>query len=213
MTPLVVSARLSSSFVCNHPVAIDALLAAVVAAGRRLPPLSIQDVDEEIEIPLLRHARGFHHGSQAHFTVATDDVRWWTRKLPSIRDVAQLTVSDRLPTAGRYKAFWVPRRLIVPVGATLTWWAVGDASDVSDLLRHVFGVGGSRGSGHGWVARWAVSECGEDRSIYLADGDPARNLPAAMAPPGWQRFELRSTTYPYWRRARAELCAVPESPC
>jgi predicted phosphoadenosine phosphosulfate sulfurtransferase len=207
MTPLVVQAHLGSPVAMGHPVAFDALLAAVVASGDRLPPPTLGFSD--VEIPLLRHPRGFHHASQAHLVVAESTARYWARRPPDIRVAAALSSSQCWSASGRHRAFWCPLRLMLPAGMTLTWWAVGDRAEVEDLLQHVLTIGARRGSGHGWVARWIVDEVQTDLSIHTLDGTPARNIPVDMMPEDWPYVRTARTTYPYWASNGAEQCAVP----
>ncbi len=216
MIPLRITARLATSVAMQHPVALDALLAAVVASRDQYPPMSLEErVPPPESLPLRWHPAGFHHASMAHLDVAAHDVIRWSRKAPALHDLALLTDADKVPLSGRWKAYWMPLRLTIPAGMRLTWWAVGEPRDVAELLRHVFGVGAKRNVGHGWVSRWTVEEWPADWSLTRTEGERlvvSRHLPAELAPEGWMAWDSRWLTYPYWRAGAPPLVAVPESP-
>lgn len=209
MTPLVVQAVLAQAVSMGHPLALDAILAAVVAVGSRLPPPSIRF--ENIEVPLLRHPRGFYHASQAHLVVADESTRPWAKRPPSLTLAASLTSSANWNSAGKFKAFWCPLRVVLPAGMKLTWWCVGEQAEIADLLRHVQALGAKRGAGNGWVSKWTIDEVEQDLSLFN-DGVPARNLPADMMPADWHHVRTARLEYPYWSRAGSIKCAVPPPP-
>jgi len=211
VTPFVVRATLAQALVATHPIALDALLAAVVAGLRRFPPPELEYHDAvDLPIPLQLHLQGFYHASEAHLVVQEFQARRWTRKLPDLRDLVLLTSAAKLPTSGRYKAFWVPLRLALPAGMRLTWWGFGDVAEVRALLRHVLALGAKRASGYGWVARWEVVEIEEDRSVFTCDEAPARPLPRDLAP-DWLYLRFCRIMHPYWRAEGSDWRAVPET--
>lgn len=221
MQPLRVTADLASSAAFFHPVALDAVLAAMVAARDQYPPASVVTrVPLLTDLPLLQHPLGFAHASQAHLVVQAHETVRWAKKSPDLGQLAALTAAKSVPLAGRWKAFWCPLRLTLPAGMRLTWWAVGDLAGVADLLRACFGVGAKRNVGHGWVARWTVEPWPEDWSLLRPEDPevegsalvPARNLPAELAPEGWLCWAPGWTSYPYWRAGDAPLIAAPPAP-
>lgn len=117
--------------------------------------------------------------------------------------------------AGRYKSYHMPLCLIV--APRLEWHCLGAVDGVTRLLREVTHLGHKRSQGHGEVIRWEVYAEREDRSIWRADGQPARSLPL-----GWlerQGYELgvweRATVSirpPSWHPSRRRDCAVPPQP-
>lgn len=227
MTPLRITARLASGLAAQHPIALDALLAAMVAARDDYPPASLESRPPPPEsLPLLWHplpeghpcGAGFHHASMAHLVVDAYEVVKWSRKAPALHELAELTSADKVSLAGRWKAYWMPLRKVLPVEMTLSWWAVGDALEVAELLRHCFALGAKRNAGHGWVSRWTVEEVDQDYSLLCPRADyagalvPARNLPPELAPRGWSWLDCRWVTYPYWRSGAPPLVAVPAEP-
>ena len=219
MQPLRVTARLVSGLACEHPVALDSLLAAVVAGREQYPPACLEErVPPPDSLPLLWHERGFHHASQAHLVVAGYETIRWSRKTLGLPELALLTSAGKVPVAGRWKAYWMPLRKVLPAGMTLTWWAVGDRREVAELLRHVFALGTKRGSGHGWVGQWTVETVDEDWSLLRPDGGApgarlvvSRPVPPELAPEGWWTQGPAWLTYPYWRGGEQPWCALPEA--
>jgi hypothetical protein len=216
MQPLRIMAELASSFAAFHPVALDAVLAAMLAARDQYPPPSVVTrVPPLTDLPLLVHPLGFAHASQAHCTVGSYETVRWTKKSPPVLEASILTSAKVIPLAGRWKSYYMPLRLTLPAGMLLTWWAVGDLAEVARLLAGCFGVGAKRNCGHGWVATWTVELWPEDWSIlrpadeYAGALVPARNLPAELAPRGWSHWQTGWTSYPYWRAGAAPLVAVP----
>lgn len=221
LRPLRVTAKLASGMACQYPLALDGLLAALVAAREDYPPPSLETrVPPPESLPLLWHPAGCHHASQAHLVVGSYETIRWSRKAPALHELAELTSADKVQLGGRWKAYWMPLRKVLPVGMTLTWWAVGDPVGVAELLRHCFALGQKRNAGHGWVSRWTVEPWAEDWSLTRPEGEGlaegravrqvvSRNLPAALAPEGWLEWRPGWASYPYWRAGAPGLVAVP----
>ncbi len=218
MRPLRVTATLATGLACYHPVALDSLLAAQLAQREGYPPPSLQEHEISLDGVLQWHPAGFHHASQAHLVIQGWETIRWSRKTLPLQQVALLTGARKLSTSGRWKAYWMPLRKMLPAGMRLTWWAVGDPQAVARLLAGVYGVGAKRNVGHGWVAQWTVEEVAEDWSLLRPEDGaggplvPARPLPVELAPEGWWDLETCRRTYPYWRRDGRELLAVPPQP-
>lgn len=215
MIPLRITARLATGLACQHPIALDALLAAMVASRDDYPPASLETrVPPPESLPLLWHPAGLHHASQAHLVVDAYETVHWSRKAPSLHELADLTSADKVPLAGRWKAYWMPLRIALPVGMELTWWAVGELAAVAELLRGCFALGTKRNAGHGWVSRWTVEPWPADWSLTRPGDDGrqlvSRHLPLELAPEGWCEFAPGWVSYPYWRAAAPGLVAVPE---
>jgi hypothetical protein len=214
VTPLRITARLATGVAMQHPIALDSLLASLVAARDDYPPPSLEErIPPPDSLPLLWHPAGLHHASQAHLVVDSFETIKWSRKAPGLHELAELTRAEKVPLSGRWKAYWCPLRKTLPAGMVLTWWAVGDPLDVAELLRHCFALGQKRNAGHGWVATWTVEEWPEDWSLTRLDDGRlvvCRPLPAELAPDDWMEWRFAWTTYPYWRAGAPPLVAVPE---
>ena len=93
----------------------------------------------------------------------------------------------------------------------------GDVDAVTELLNGVSGIGTKRSHGYGQVVRVhvrAVSGENQYAGLKLADGSPARPIPAAF----WQDISDKSALIsaerfkpPYWD-GKSVLCAVPNPP-
>jgi len=213
MQPLQITCKLATGLAMHHPLAIDGLLAAMVAARDSYPPIALEErIPPPEALPLAWHPAGFHHASQAHLVIQAYETVRWSRTLLPIHRLALLTDRGKFPVGGRFKAYWMPLRKVLPAGMVLTWWVMGDAQGIRELLRHTFGLGAKHNAGHGWVASWTVEPWADDWSL-LRPGDegpePTRPLPMELAPEGWQGLEVRRLTYPYWRRDGQVLAAVP----
>lgn len=220
--PLHITAQLATGLSCYHPIALDALLAAQVAGREDYPPPSLQGsklIELRLDDVLQWHSEGFYCASQAHLVVQGYNTIRWSKKTPSLVNLAWATSANKCPLGGRWKAYWMPLRTVLPAGMRLHWWALGDLRGVAELLVSVFGLGGKRNVGHGNVAQWTVAPWHEDWSLlrpeHGAEGGelvPARPLPLELAPPGWMEMRICRRHYPYWRRDGQELLAVPPEP-
>lgn len=116
------------------------------------------------------------------------------------KDPAKVNISGM-----RYKAHnkAVPARL----AASVTWYAVGDPSEVHALLtQYIRNLGKLSNHGHGSVIRWEVVECESDWSL-IRDGRPMRGLPlsAASMIQGPYRTGMIGLRPPNWHRLRQTL--------
>lgn len=220
MQPLRVTATLASD-IANplRPPVLDALLAyAVCLSEGRDPPDPTQPVPR-VEIPLARSACGRVH--LCSFAVAEVEQmvrgRFTNRRFPLAE--AQAMAGPKLTriqlTGGPCKSFRIPIETAWLAGDTITWYCVGDADAVRDLLAWITHLGKRRGVGLGRVGRWTVEPFdpgaegwGEGFPVER-DGRATRNLPLDWegARDAEQGFAV--VTYPYWEREREELCLVP----
>lgn len=105
------------------------------------------------------------------------------------------------------KSYRLPLRVLTP--DRVTWFVVGDAAPLRDLLRDVPNVG--RKVAHGWgrVKRWLVEDAALDWSWYADDGQGRsvlmRPLPLCPELPegldGW-RSGYGAVCPPYWHHDR-----------
>lgn len=200
----------------SGPMALDSLLAAMVARRIGLPPLMLPTEALPIEIPIERAPGGAFH--LASFSVGSFErfgVKWVNRRFPIAE--AQTLGSAKIRTisikAGPCKSYRIP----LPAGHltddTLTWWAVGDAGEVRSLLSLCSYLGKRRATGLGRTVRWTVEECPEWPSgfpLMTPEGDPLRTLPADW--PGVRvgaEQAFKTVTYPYVDKTREVLCYAP----
>lgn len=217
MEPIEVRATIPGP-VClpNHPVALDALLAAAVCVRDGIAPALTAREMVPIPIPVARSECGrYYLASCASYEIEARD-RAWTNRRPVVSELQALSPSTRRIqiTAGANKGYRIPREHIYLVGSAMTWWCIGDGAEIGALLEHVRSIGKKRSVGLGAVTEWSVRQCepwGDDFPV-ARDGAPLRNLPSDY--PGLSEPDLAYTCLqpPYWLHERSELCAVPTAP-
>lgn len=220
MVPLCIQAKLDGGIVLPYgSVAVDALLAAVVAKQLGLPPPSLDlGVDEliDIDVPIRREPHG-------QFCLASFSLQSWELHeprhvnrqfpVPEARMLGVPALKKINVAAGAQKSYRIPHVVSHAVDDTISWFVVGDARAIEDLLVCVSHLGRRRGSGRGRVMDRHVSPCTPwgDGFPVVRDGRALRPLP-----PDWpglcsnNRIEPARLHYPYWLNAGRKLCAVPE---
>ncbi len=216
MTPLRVVAHLRGAVALPHgPPALDAILMAAVAARDNLPPLSVVGVANavQLDIPIQRSTCGrVWLASFAEYEAEEAEARWVNRKFPIAE--AQLLAEPKLRriniSAGATKSYRLPLGTAHLRGDMMTWWCLGDAEAIRDLLPIIGYVGKKRSTGLGRVARWEVEPCEPWPGFpVLRNGVPLRTLPRDWD--GLEDFDVAFKVLdpPYWDHAREEECAVP----
>ncbi len=200
----------------SGPMAIDALLAAMVARALDVPPLMRPDEALPIEVPIQRAPGGaFHLASFSLGAFERFGVKWINRRFPIAE--AQALGSTKIRritiTAGPCKSYRIP----LPAGHltddALAWYVVGDAAEIRSLLALCRYLGKRRAVGLGRVVRWTVEPCepwGQGFPLVLPDGTPTRTLPASW--PGVREGAeraYRTITYPYVDKTREVLAYAP----
>lgn len=218
MKPLRVEASLVSRVVMpvEGSIHLDGLLMAAVARRDALPPLMTQgDVltAKPLEIPIARsECCRYYLASTSFGEVRARETRYIQRRFPLQEAIAMGGASlKRVATnAGACKAFRIPVEAVhVP---QLTWWAVGDAEEVRELLGWVTRVGRRRAVGEGEVRDWTVVELDDvwpGFPVLTEDGRPLRNLPLEHAGIGEHTPRFARLVPPYWSRVDEEACACP----
>lgn len=215
--PLRITAHLEREIALpSGSLAIDALLAAAVALRDNMPPAFTSAEVTPIEIPVRREPEGRFH--LASFSVVggwdAHGLRWVNRRFPVAE--AQAFGDAKLRriqiTGGPCKSYRLPLHTAWAANDVLTWWVVGNASEIRALLGLVRYLGKRRAVGYGRVARWDVEPCEAWPGFpVLQDGQPLRPLP-----PDWPGLVATGTayhplSYPYDKRNRERpLCAIPE---
>jgi hypothetical protein len=182
MTNLRVTARLGAAPICQPygGCQLDTLLAYAVVMRDGLPPRP--EVLQPIEVPLGRDAQDrFYLCSVAQFKVETRQLGYTNRRFPV--EEAQMFGNDKLKrinvAAGAQKSYRLPREEQYLVDDSLTWFCVGEAKSVSDLLAWIGYIGKRRGVGLGRVEKWVVDECDGWQGFPVLDktGFPLRPIP------------------------------------
>lgn len=180
MTPLRVEALIAGG-IClpGAPIALDALLCAAYAAREGLdPPASPADCTD-LPIPLAEE-RGVYLASFASFEVAAREGEYTNRRFPlsEAQEMGDAKLRRIQVTAGPSKSYRLPRERLHLVDDRITWWCLGDADGVRDLLGWVHYLGRKRAVGLGRVRAWSVEPCEPWPGFpVLRDGMPLRSLP------------------------------------
>lgn len=176
MQPLTITAETPHGVVLARPwgIALDGLLASVLwherkfaayAAGvpwRRFDP---ELPPEDMELPLQRCGdRAAHRDwhwmatfGEVESPEALPDTRWRTSRTDHTRlqqlssTISPSRVSDR---SGRYQNRLVP--VLASSSSRMVWRAVGDPSQILELLENLTAIGKHTGSGEGVVTKWSV---------------------------------------------------------
>ena len=182
MTPLVIRAHLSGSIALpNGPLALDALLASQVALRLELPPPRHAGDCQPIEIPIEKEPRGrFHLCSFSVGNFEARYLRYVNRRAPveQYQTIGEAKIRRVQITSGANKSYRIPLEAGHVESDVLTWWCVGDAGQIRELLSTVLYVGKKRAVGLGRVDRWEIEPCEPwDGFPVLCDGRPLRPLP------------------------------------
>lgn len=212
MVPLHVVAEMRTGFTMPlTPVALDGLLAAVVAQRRGLVPPRVGSDCEPIEIPIQREPDGrFHLASFGQYECDASEVRYVNRRAPieeyQARGVAK--IRRVLLKGGVDKSYRIPHE--ITYAPRIEWWCIGDRDAISDLLGDVSHLGKRRAVGRGRVERWSVDPCETWPGFpVVRAGRALRTLPADWPGLASPRLRMSTLTYPYWDYAAEEMCACP----
>ena len=218
VTPLRVVARLAEGIVLRSPLMLDGILAWVVTAReRRLAPLAGQGFDP-IEIPIQLEPGGrFHLASRGIHEAEHAEVRYKNRRAPWVEYARLGSPKIRRVdiAAGVNKSYRVPYSLELLRDNEITWYCLGDAERIRELLVDVHYLGRHRGSGKGRLdihgRPWLVEQCEPwpGFPVVDAEGRPMRQLPLDWPGVSTARRSFAKLTYPYWDKTKEELCATP----
>lgn len=193
-----------------EPAPSNDVLAAQCAEPDPAVPLAVHRYDDGwLYCASLAEIEGRHGAQRLHWNKRFDD-GLAQRALEAggldIRRKSKVQINS-----GEFKSYHMP--LYLEHVERCIWYAVGDAAEVLRLLEtHVHHLGKRRNAGHGTVAAWEVAPSEEpaERWLWRSDGTPARAIPEAMLPAGWQGERMiAGTRPPYWLVAHQVLCGVP----
>lgn len=209
MKPLRIEARmLSRTIVSDDGMHLDSLLMAATARRDGMPALLTQQDAinaPPIEIPIALSPCGrFYLASSAMGDVVARENRYINRRFPLSESISMgdASVKRIQLSAGACKGFRVPSE--ASHVSTWTWYAVGDAERVRELLVLVTRLGKRRAVGEGLVREWVVEEVepiGDGFPVLTDDGAPLRNLPLDV--PGLSGdfvTRIGRLRPPYWLR-------------
>jgi len=211
---LHVTATLANGVAFNAPPMLDALLAWVIAARKRIIPGADPSQLEPIDVPLAREPGGrFHLCSQGFGRIDGRETNYKNRRAPW-QEYARLgskRISRVNVSVAEDKSYRVPYSTLLI--ERMEWWCIGDPDQIADLLSDVHYLGRHRGSGHGRInLPWLVEryESWGDGFPIVRDGKPTRPIPLDWPGICDPATAYRGVTYPYWDHAAEELVAVPD---
>lgn len=126
-------------------------------------------------------------------------------------DMGKGLISD---SVGQYRAYRIPSVIRTIKDSLITFWAMGHADEVLDLLQSIPAVGKKPAAGYGVADRWTVEECEEDYSLW----HPYYGLMRPVEVGSEEEAGLDLTGYPvmqygvkppYWKSKNMRLCYVP----
>lgn len=169
-TPMQITAHMAGGVATAHPwgLALDGLLAAQLWRDHAATsdPATLQwpsqtDTPPDLPLPLHRCTTAgelWHWSATCAYTdaPASIEVRRWTARLDhaALETLTATLPKNLSPSKGRYRTRQMP--LFVTLTNRLTWRAVGDPSQVADLLSPISAIGKKRSQGEGRVLRWTV---------------------------------------------------------
>lgn len=105
-------------------------------------------------------------------------------------------------SSGKYRAYRMPMNVYL-FAEPLTWYAVGDADSIRDLLTGVVAIGKKPSQGFGLIDRWEVEPWPEDWSEVGPGGKLMRAMYELPAGCTGARVRLNGMRPPYWRKPEA----------
>lgn len=191
--------------------------------GRYLPRIDSRDPANFL-IPVKRWGHRdnpdwFWCASQAEFPGGlTIDRSHWNKRFDGTRPEFEdhLSFEGRrgkvVISSGRYKSYHMPLCLLV--APRIEWHCLGAADGVGKLLQRISHLGHKRSQGWGEVLRWEIHAARHDRSLFRADGSPARALPLSCLPELGAHADpdmvaTAPVRSPAWHASRRRHCLVP----
>ena len=184
MTPLRVTAHVSQAISLRGPIALDALLMALVARRDGLPPAEMVRAADgalpTLAIPLaLSPCARFYLCSHAVPVWQERELRYKNRRAP-LAELTHLTDARTLNLGtGPNKSYRVPYETGFLERGRLDWYCDGDAEGIRALLALCSSLGRQRGVGTGRVDRWEVADVDPWPGFpVVLQGAPLRPVPA-----------------------------------
>lgn len=110
------------------------------------------------------------------------DVRLRTRRTDhtGMARLAETVSANIFDTRGRYRARTVPA--LAAVTSTVRWRAVGDATEINDLLARVGEIGKHRNTGEGVVTDWTITPAVPEQSQWAYGHEHQPGVLGRIAP-------------------------------
>lgn len=110
--------------------------------------------------------------------------------------------------SAKYKNYRMPMTIFLV--AELTWYVVGDRTEISDLVNRITSVGKKRSQGYGKIREWTLDEAKEDLSHLRAIPDPEGADIYGIRPPYWLERNVVRVVIPDDARLAARAVLAPQ---
>lgn len=170
--------------------------------------------DGYIGLPLRQDAGNRWFASLAVYDQEGVTVEHWNKRPNFFSADAQRHLSARTgvisSAVGLNRAYRMPQVIRHVRGGKLTFWALGHADKVRELLDSIPAVGKKAAMGWGAVRSWTVEECDEDYSTFHPKYGLMRPMPVQERP-GLEGYPIMEYGIrpPYWKSVNRALCYVP----
>jgi len=140
------------------------------------------------ELPLEKRGSGndwYYAASIAEYEVLKETLVYWHKRLDvplSEQYVDFRGKSEKIKVnAGRYKNYRIP--LVIKLIPELTWYVVGDKTEIERMVQKIYRIGKKRSQGFGEIKEWIVEEINEDYSYRRYIPAPTGNELRGIRPP------------------------------
>lgn len=163
------------------------------------------------DLPLKRIDNGNGWYYACSFTQAEwegGETQHWHKRNTASEQIRYIGKGNLNLAEGKTKAYRMP--LFIAYAKKLTWYAVGDATWLTEKLSFVTSLGKKRNTGHGMVANWQVEVIEQDYSL-VKDNFLMRSVPRLELPTGTLNFRLGNYGLrpPYWHYENQANVALP----
>lgn len=209
--PLKITAYPRVGIQCDEYLPIDGILYAAAMRLKHGPEILTtpgQATDaESILLPLdCREKDGewFYAASFAQWEAPhTDGQSFWVKRFdPQHSDLVDFRGKRGkvIVEQGRYKAYHMP--IYYRHALEVSWYVVGDKSQIERLLQIVTHIGKKTAQGNGRINRWCVESWPADCSLRNDAGKPMRAIPQS----GGILYGIRPS---YWDSKNQVECQLP----
>lgn len=166
-----------------------------------------------IGLPLRQLPDNRWAASRAVYEQTAQTIEYWNKRPNFFSADKERHLAERSgmisSSVGLYRAYRMPQVIRHVKDGRLTFWAVGHADEVLELLESIPAVGKKAAMGWGIVDRWEVKPCDEDYTVMHPRYGLMRPMPVEeMTLTGYPIMEY-AVKPPYWKAANRRLCYVP----
>lgn len=172
--------------------------------------------DGHIGLPLRQLPGNRYAASRAVYAEEGQSIEHWNKR-PNFftAGAEQYLGMDKgiiSSSIGLYRAYRMPQVIRHIKDGLLTFWAMGHADEVLELLETIPAVGKKPAMGWGVVDKWMVEDCDEDFCLFHPDHGLMRPTPVEdMEISGYPIMQY-AVRPPYWKQVNQRLCYVPLAP-